>query len=313
MHRKTYGFTLVELLVVIAIIGVLVGLLLPAVQAAREAARRMSCQNNLKQLGLAIHNYHATYDMFPPSNGGLSDKEWKYLLHHLLPYIEQTAYSDAVMGQPTLPNPWIGAWPASVQGVAIPAFLCPSDGKGGSTAKGASLSNLSDVAKSNYLGIFSGMNDGFVLTYGAAPGPIADRAMFGVNQTRRMRDVTDGLSNTIVMAEYLTGTEQNNLRGMYYTARAGSQYLYLRQTPNASGPDSFVLPGLWCEPAPVKGQPCIVEGTPLNHASPRSTHTGGVQILLGDGSVRFVTDSIDLFGIWRPLGTIANNEVIGAF
>ena len=311
MRRK--GFTLIELLVVIAIIAILIALLLPAVQQAREAARRTTCKNNLKQLGLALHNYHDTHSIFPPGATGFVNPEWKYLLHHLMPYVDQTAYYNTVMVNPALANPWAVAWPASVQGVAIPGFLCPSDGKGGATAAGPSLANLSNVAKSNYLGIFSGLNDGFASTYGNTTGPIAERAMFGLNQGRRFRDVSDGTSNTIVIAEYLTGTEQNNLRGMYYTARAGSQYLYLRQTPNSSGPDSFVLSGLWCEATPVVGQPCIVEGTALNHASPRSAHTGGVQVLLCDGSVRFVSNNIDLLGIWRPLGTIANNEVIGEF
>ena len=163
MRRK--GFTLIELLVVIAIIAILIALLLPAVQQAREAARRTTCKNNLKQLGLALHNYHDTHSIFPPGATGFVIPEWKYLLHHIMPFVDQTAYYNTIMVNPALPNPWAAAWPASVQGVAIPGFLCPSDGMGGAIAAGPSLANLSQVAKSNYLGIFSGLNDGFASTY----------------------------------------------------------------------------------------------------------------------------------------------------
>lgn len=319
MRRRTDGFTLIELLVVIAIIAILIALLLPAVQQAREAARRSTCKNNLKQLGLALHNYHETHKMFPPGTiqggGGtpFSSPQWTYLLHHILPFIDQVPYYKTIMVNPTLPEPWAASWPASVQGVAIPVFLCPSDGKGGATCAGSNLGNFNDITKSNYLGIFSGLNDGFAHTYNSTPGPIAQRALFGLNQGRRISDITDGTSNTLAMAEYLTGTEQNNLRGMFCTSRAGSQFLYVTQTPNSSGPDSFVLAGLWCEATPVVGQPCIVEATNSNHASPRSQHVGGVQVLLCDGAVRFVGNNIDLLTVWRPLGTIANDEVIGEF
>ncbi|NBT35745.1 MAG: DUF1559 domain-containing protein [Betaproteobacteria bacterium] len=132
--RPVRGFTLVELLVVIAIIAVLIGLLLPGLQAARESARRSACTNNLKQLGVALVNYHDARGAFPPGTprmfSGSAPCEWGYLLHYLLPHLEQDAYYQAI-GQTSfaLGNPWTTtAWPASVRDTPIQSFLCPSDG-----------------------------------------------------------------------------------------------------------------------------------------------------------------------------------------
>ncbi|MFG0262303.1 MAG: DUF1559 domain-containing protein [Novipirellula sp. JB048] len=141
-HR---GFTLVELLVVIAIIGVLVGLLLPAVQAAREAARRMSCSNNLKQLGLAMHNYHDTHQKFP--YGYLAESDSQTLMRecwyqNLLPFVEQQAYYDQYKNAFATYGPsmatQIHQLPAELAGVVIPAFMCPSDPSGPAHGGGGS-------------------------------------------------------------------------------------------------------------------------------------------------------------------------------
>lgn len=320
-NRSYRGFTLIELLVVIAIIAILIALLLPAVQQAREAARRSSCKNNLKQLGLALHNYHETHTTFPPGTTGggtgavFAPPEWRYLLHHLLPFVEQTQYYEIVMQEPTLGNPWLSTWPAELDGRTIPMFLCPSDGQGGNilTVNAGPVA----LAKSNYLGIFSGYNDGDTGTYASNPAPPNVRALFGHNQGRKLRDITDGTSNTIAMAEYLTGAVSSNVRGGFITSRAGAQYLYMTQTPNSSGPDNFINAGdLWCENAtgglPDQNMPCVTAATNANHASPRSRHTGGVHILLCDGATRFVSENVDLT-LWRGLGTVSGSEILGEY
>ena len=199
MAVRKRGFTLVELLVVIAIIGILVGLLLPAVQSAREAARRMQCSNNLKQLALSVHNYADTHRKMP--YGSLNwvgvtgrfgcNPEWPYLLHYLLPYMEQRQYHDLLPwgDRRTTICPWMAggltAFPSALQGKSISSWICPSDTQlGGATAGGESFGGQIGIkpsqigtrgpflAVSNYLGVFSGLNDGEVPAAGT-DGPSA--------------------------------------------------------------------------------------------------------------------------------------------
>ena len=325
-HRRISGFTLVELLVVITIIGILIALLLPAVQAAREAARRMQCANNLKQIGLALHNYHATHKMFPPgsihNNSGspFQKPEWISYLHQLLPYMEQQHLYDRTIMVPH--HPWALAWPADVQGVSVPGFLCPSDGKGGPTyvidPSTLGFGSPNEVYRSNYMGFFSGLNDGFQHQHFADAGPSDQHHMFRLNQGRKISEILDGTSNTMAISEYLTGKDKFNMRGQPFTSRAGSQHLYPTLTPNSSSPDILwgTAPEI-CENGtgyPALNLPCIGDtGTMSNYASPRSRHPGGVHVLLCDGSVRFVSDNVDLLSVWRPLATIANGEIIGEF
>src|SRR5688572_16598942 len=200
MRRR--GFTLVELLVVIAIIGVLVALLLPAVQAAREAARRMSCGNNLRQLGLAMHNYHDANKVFPP--GLINSPEWTYLLYYILPYIEQTALHEGLdVARATHVRPWfnnaITTWPKVVQGRPVPEFICPSDGMGGITKgvtngiQGADPNGM-QLYLTNYLGIFSGLNDGDTWAE-AANSTAFDKsqlAVFRQGRSTKIKKITDG-------------------------------------------------------------------------------------------------------------------------
>lgn len=314
--RPRPGFTLIELLVVIAIIAVLIALLLPAVQQAREAARRSQCKNNLKQLGLALHNYHDTMGIFPmgalTSNGARygGNPEWPYLLHYLYPYLDQAnAYSKLDF---TKTAPWVSTtgWVAGMNDTSMAVLQCPSDGQGGTTKVVAGSVRFT---LSNYLGIFSGFND-----LQTAQDQAPNKAVFGMNRGARIRDITDGTSNTMLIGEYLTGVT-GDFRGAFCTSRAGSQFLVVTNTPNSSAPDNILDHPSFCPTgnanganAPTNNLPCTPGGGDSNFASPRSRHTGGVHILLGDGAVRFVSNNVDLT-TWRNLAWMADGATIGDY
>lgn len=335
-NQNRPAFTLVELLVVIAIIGILVGLLLPAVQAAREAARRMSCSNNLKQIGLAIHNYESTNRKIPIGWNGFVDPiqnttyRWSYLAG-LLPYLEQNNTYQNLNLSLTLYPPGGGVPPRpehqAIISTIIPAYLCPSD-------RGEPISDGSGEigpAPSNYVANFgSGINspndpsdDGQMDN--RADGPFC-------NQTwRRFADVTDGLSNTVAVSESLLGRGGADLAS---SETPDPQFYMALVVPppmananNCSNPipsavNRFVASRgrLWAGQA--------YENTSYNHffapnserydcyfwvaagfKAARSNHPSGVQAALLDGSVRFVSDSIAL-NAWRSAATRSGGEVL---
>lgn len=326
LSRRNSGFTLIELLVVIAIIAVLIALLLPAVQQAREAARRSQCKNNLKQIGLAIHNYHDTVNAFPPgsiNSGSLwSNPQWPYLLDFILPYIDEAPRYNILAKNWSRVAPWNpGAeadWEAELQ-TPIKAFLCPSDGMGGALKDAG---NAIPLPASNYLGIFSHVNlsDQFAIDYRSPGANMSKRAAFGINSGTRIRDVIDGLSNTILVAEYLTGVTPVDWRGYYHTEQPGAQFLHASSTPNSSVPD--LLYGAAGYPSgcatgfnlPAMNLPCqaTTNHAQLGYAVSRSRHTGGVHVLLGDGAVRFVSENINLV-TWQNLSWISDGNVVGEY
>jgi len=311
MSTRSKGFTLVELLVVIAIIGILIALLLPAVQAAREAARRSQCSNNLKQIGLALHNYHDTHKSFPIGTVAVpppfGPMEWPVYLVAILPFCEQQPLyeSFAVMfSQPTA-RPWTVAWPVESQ-VPVSDYLCPSDTLGGKV----NTATVSHLFKSNYLGIYSGMNEQDAI-WEEASDPnfnVRYRGAFGFNKPRKFSDFMDGTSKTLVLAEHLKGINEADFRGFPFTARAGRQMLHVQLTPNTNIPDESIPIGGFCGPAenaPDLNLPCIGVWSTTNNVAARSRHPGGVNGVLGDGSVSFYSETIDV-ALWRSLGWMAD-------
>ena len=211
-------------------------------------------QNNLKQIGLALHNFESSQGTFPPgvmakqrfsynwdmrATGGY---EWPYCLHFIMPQLEQPSYYEAIHGpQFDLQNPWYTPqiWPAVVNHLRLSTLLCPSDLPMGSLKDLPPVFSAGlQLTASNYLGIFSGLNDGdnYRLTGLDNPGNSVDRtvrAVSGYHDGTRISDIKDGTSNTMAVAEYLTGVDANDMRGWSDTNRAGCQFLYATLGPNS--------------------------------------------------------------------------------
>ncbi len=300
------AFTLIELLVVIAIIAILIALLLPAVQQAREAARRSQCKNNLKQIGLALHNYHDTHRVFPPGHvlipNGTSFSEQLTWPAFIWPQMEQTALYEKI----NFPDPrWGEAGDAQQQellGTVLPVFQCPSDGD--------SRFDHAYRSRNNYVS-----NTGIGALRKEMPAS-HNTGIFYQNSSVRMRDLTDGTSNTMGVSEIIKvrGTGRGRYRGVWNYPE-GSHYQHDR-TPNTSIADN--LRNSMCESTDTEDPdaPCV--GSYTAHSdraiimSARSRHAGGVHGLMMDGAVRFVGESISLI-TWQALGTPNGNEVIGEF
>ncbi|MFI4875313.1 MAG: DUF1559 domain-containing protein [Blastopirellula sp. JB062] len=293
-QRRSFGFTLVELLVVIAIIGVLIALLLPAVQQAREAARRMSCSNNLKQLGLALHNYHDTHLVFPygrsgaPEGSTISNPQVyrsQTGLTALLPYIEQTAIYDTIdfsAGLGDLSNR--GKYQPRIE-----AYLCPSNPQDEGTSYTGSIDGSDDAWGTHYVPVAHSGRDGTEARDQVSSIGYSKDGLFYLNSKNGFRDVVDGTSNTLAIAESV-GNKPGSHRlwcwGVYSGGMATSSGI------NANFP---LLSG-WA-----------FSGDDFN--GPSSYHPGGCLATLADGSVRFIPETIQLSTL-LDLTTRNGNEVI---
>jgi len=314
------GFTLIELLVVIAIIAVLIALLLPAVQQAREAARRSQCKNNMKQIGLAMHNYHDVTNRLPigamtsnnasvnPStNNGQSGYVW---VRYIMPYMEMSAMYNAWNEDLIYTNNSVtknGMTNLTIMRTVLPGLLCPSDtlfrawnsvpnynyavNYGNTFINNASFSGSPAITNLEGAFKYSGSTTG---------------TCFGFS------DITDGTSNTLMVSELRAGQIANDIRGLIWYQNNSGFTTYA--TPNSTIPD---WNGGWCDNPTVVAanyMPCATAaptGT-ANYLTSRSRHTGGVQSLLCDGSVRFISNNIDI-SIWRGLSSRAGNEILGEF
>ena len=285
-----FGFTLVELLVVIAIIGILVGLLLPAVQAAREAARRVQCMNNVRQIGLALANYESANRRFP--SGWVDWKQttkpgWS-VSHAVLPFMENGNTYNRVDANSPIDSPVNAPFLQTV----IPSFICPSDPAentfeigseaGASEEEGQNVDlgpKLFRISKSNYVGVFG--------TLEIDESPYKGDGVFFGNSFIRMRDMVDGVSNTIVFGE--RGSRLGGSIWQGYIADASAA------------------------PARFLG---TTDHTP-NHAAHHfddfsSYHTGGTHFIFGDCATKYISNGIDL-EVYQSLATRAGGEVPGSY
>jgi len=334
MSRSRSGFTLIELLVVIAIIAVLIALLLPAVQSAREAARRAQCVNNLKQIGLAIHNYHDTNGSFPPVRKGCCWGTWNL---YLLPYIEQTAgfnafntFGNNAVG-PDGDFRYFGATNRTVANLVISAYICPSDmGGNGNNPITATVNGTKYECKfRNYVLNMGNTNIGQMdfpanvatplIRFLGAPfydmgSPNVDippqATYFPGRNTRNlvgMAAIIDGTSNTLACSEVIMSQGTGDLRG--FTQWGDAAGFMTNTTPNSSSPDTHD----WCTPWPNSPPlACLGSLGPNDkYYAARSRHPGGVNATMCDGSVRFFKNSINVF-VWRGVSTTNGGEVISA-
>ena len=306
---KNAGFTLIELLVVIALLALLIALLLPAVQRARESMRKTDCQNKLHQLGIAMHNYHESYKMFPPpacygaeSNYGANMGSW---LVRILPMLDQAAAYDQFDWNCTVTGGFSDTLCADNYLLAtknMPVFRCPSDAIERSQ-------NRPDLARTSYIACL-----GRSLDFNDRMG------VFALNRGTSISEITDGTSTTMAVSEVYSHT------------------IY-KETPGGNPPECPGLPSpfndargqSWARAAGVRDwgyntwlppnneiRECssYKDGSPgqpqVLLAAARSFHAGGVQILLCDGGVRFISDSIDN-GVWQRLGDRADGETVGEF
>ena len=295
-RRIQQGFTLVELLVVIAIIGILVSLLLPAVQSAREAARRMECSNNLKQIGLALHNFQtANKEEFPvgaPGTGGHG------MWTHMLPYLEQqNIYDKCEFDNSAGNDPMLYT--------LIDLYICPSYPHKKVYQPGSTTYSYQTGAMLTYQGVAGALieEDQEVKASGSY-GDTPYNGMFGYERPRAISEIRDGTSNSLAVGEFV---HLDKATSSGYAAPPGNVRAWVRGDNGGLGSYSFKV----AEWPPNVDIDRNADNVPYNHLPMGSYHPGATLFVFGDGSVHGLSDSIDV-DIYRALSTINGGEVISA-
>ncbi len=335
MKRRSRGFTLVELLVVIAIIGILVALLLPAVQAAREAARRMSCSNNLKQLGLACHNYHDTYKIFPPailasgqhtSNPGLisnvkNTTGWALLL----PFYEQGPAHDQynfdvcsssasrygkVVGNDTINQ--------AIYGAKYSILECPSHVDAGevrSNRPGTNdLYSMRDARRTSYAFSSGNYGDDNSIYPNLISRRLSGLGAFGSNASARLDDISDGTSNVLALGESVGGRSKANANWGPWGLTGVRTCCFARVMAN----DNTAVPGTPLAYTAAQSRDFHINSAYNNDPQGRhfawtfsGYHPGGAMFTLCDGSTRFITETVDYLTLVR-MARILDGEPVGS-
>lgn len=311
-RKKRVGFTLIELLVVIAIIAVLIALLLPAVQQAREAARRSSCKNNLKNIGLALHNYEESYKVFPY---GFDAREalWSAMI---LPQIDQAPLYDSLIWQESGPGNWDadGSPNEAACGTFLSVFICPSM----AMAPQRDNQGIPHRAASSYracAGSDSWSDDDSTIV--SPPAPAGAKALeqnglngvfYGVSRTK-IADVRDGMSNTILVGESYTDTYSKDGQQMDYWNIGSPQTG--GWNPGGTGGTEY-SEGLGSTGPKMNSRLDPTMPGEIMEISFGSYHVGGAHFCLGDGTVRFISENIDI-RVYQGLGTRSGKEVLGDF
>lgn len=317
VSTRRSGFTLIELLVVIAIIAILVSLLLPAVQQAREAARRTQCKNNLKQFGLALHNYHDAHSRFP-----LGTSAKAFSVHaFLLPYMDQAPLYNQI----NFNVAWNDVSNDAVRATVVPMFLCPSDPNVGRIPVGYAGNSYRANQGATLLNAQPGVNPGDA-NFGMAPpnGPLTPQ------RANRIADVNDGTSNTAIFSEHPIG-DFNNLAVSKYDTFWPKTYpntldeavqqcmaidindIQYQRVSDVGAPwlQAYHSTTTYFHVAPPNSRSCMFPPSRIATIA-ASHHVGGVHLLMCDGSVRFVNNSIDI-RTWRGIGSRGDGEVVGEF
>jgi prepilin-type N-terminal cleavage/methylation domain-containing protein/prepilin-type processing-associated H-X9-DG protein len=307
MKNHSRGFTLVELLVVIAIIGILVALLLPAIQAAREAARRTQCLNHLKQWGTAMHLYHDTKKRLPIGSSGpttaFPDVRRQTWVMYLWPYVEETnlAAANVIANHFYVAPGTIAGTMDGLCGKFVAIYYCPSD-----------------IGVDQTSGTYQRRRGNYVVNWGNSfYGQVVEpkeKAPFshikgdrGQPRKTDFADITDGTSNTLMMSECLKAwsADDNDWRGDIHNDD-GEFRFHTKLTPNTSAPDVFESG--WFQSTGDPKMPAAAGAATVQVTAARSRHPGGVNAVLCDASVRFVSDSIAL-DVWQALGTMNGGEL----